>query len=432
MSLLNQNEPATTEADFQKTVLAGVEQITTEQKSARDKITAVLSDVTRLDGATKKAFEELSKLQRVANDQDANGKAFIKQLEQINAMVRRQARSSFGSGSQRIAADEQLRARLNLVVRQAVDNGDGRMKNAIGTLQKALGEDSSPGSTMIIGQLADEIYDTLAEYGVWTSFEVKRVGTKATSFPVKTARVAAGWLTSEAATIGDDTTKAGTTVNLSVLPLAALLNVSLQFLDDSEYDVTSDITDDFAQAAAFVLDDTALNADGTANSAYGGFTGGHSGGTARTAAAGNVTVETTDLADWLAVLATVDPQVLQRAAMWWMHPLQLVRALAVRDNNGRSIFLNALEAPAHGSIGSILGYPVKPSHAAPSTNVASSKVALFGDPRALVIPLRRDFSFEASDHHKWNTLQRSFRGYLRGAVGVRRATGLASFRLPAA
>lgn len=397
----------------------------------RTKQEQLLGDIGRLDKDTKKALEDITALKKTANDQQANTDEFVKKLKTFEALMRREQRMAFGNPVQRVQADEKLRAQFNLAVRAAV-NPDGRLKEAVGVLTKALGEDSSPGSTLLLNEIADEIYHTLATYGVWSGFKVQRIGTKTLQVPVKTARVQAGWLTSEAATIGDDTNKAGATSNVSVLPFAALLNVSLQLLEDAEYDITGDIMEDFAEACAFVLDNTVFNADATNNSTYGGFTGIFGGGTAATAANGNVTVEKLDFEDITRVLLAVDPVVLQRQAKWWMHPQILVRLLSIKDGNGRPIFLTALEAPAAGNIGSILGYPVVPAFAAPSTNAASAKVAAFGDPNAMLIPLRRDYTFEASDHHKWNTLQRSFRGYGRAAVKLRSATGMAVLTLPAA
>ena len=95
-----------------------------------------------------------------------------------------------------------------------------------------------------------------------------------------------------------------------------------------------------------------------------------------------------------------------------MHPHVMAYALGVKDDNGRPIFQTALEKPTHG-IGNIFGYPVKMVSAAPSANAAEAKVAVFGDPRAYCVGVRKNFEFEASDHARWNTYERSFRGVAR-------------------
>lgn len=399
--------------------------------SVQKKQQTLLDDIGRLDKDTKKALEDITSLKKIANDQQSNADKFIEKIKTFEALMRREVRSAFGSPVARIQADDKLRSQLNLAIRAAV-NQDNRLKEAVGILTKALGEDTSPGSTLLLNEIADEIYNTLASYGIWSGFKIQRIGTKTLQVPVKTSRVQAGWLTSEAATIGDDTNKAGSSTNVTVLPFAALLNVSLQLLEDAEYDLTADIMDDFAEACAFVLDNTVLNGDGTNNSTYGAFTGIFAGGTACVAGAGNTTVENLDYVDVLRALTTVDPVVLSRQSKWWMHPQILVRMLGIRDGNGRPIFLTALEAPSFGALGSILGYPVVPAFAAPTTNTAGSKVATFGDPNGNIIPLRREYTFEASDHFRWNTLQRSFRGWGRAATKVRIATAFANLQLAAA
>ena len=415
---------------FQKTVAAGME----AQKSATDKLVA---EYDRLDGATKKAFEDLTLLKKAANDSQANFTATQRAIERIDAALKREARMAFGDPIKRITADPEHVLRINAAVRRAVDrNGDlsERWLKAQDPelVKRALGEDSSPGSTLIQSGLLNEIYDLLATYGVWNTFAVRRMGTKLTAIPVKTARPVAQYILTEGSgQIADDTNKAGSTSNLEVEVIAVLLDVSLQLLQDAEFDVTADVMADFAEAYAYRLDWSALQADGTADATDGGMTGAFAGGTAAGAAAGNTTVEATDLEDWTRALLTVGAGVLTRPCRWWLHPQMLIRALSVKDGNGRPIFLTANEAPTPGGIGSILGYPVTPAHAAPSTNSASGKVAVFGDPSALVVGIRSDYAFEASDHHKWDYLQRSFRAYGRAGVKIRAATGLSVLTLAA-
>jgi HK97 family phage major capsid protein len=108
-----------------------------------------------------------------------------------------------------------------------------------------------------------------------------------------------------------------------------------------------------------------------------------------------------------------------------------VRALSVRDGNKRPLFMTALEAPAAGGIGSILGYPVVPASAAPTTNAASAKVAAFGDPQGQVVGIRNDFEFAASEHHRFDYDQIAYRGLARFGNKIRSATAFAVLTLPA-
>lgn len=416
------------ETEFQKTVLDGIG----GQKRTTDSLVA---DFDRLTKETKGAFDELTVLKRHANDSSAAMAETKRALERIDGLLRREARMAFGDPIKRIQADERMRLSLNAAFRLAVDSsGDMqrllRQKFPAEIVGRALGEDSSPGSTLIDDALASEVYDTLAMYGVWNTFRVQRLGTKQTKFPIKTTRPVAGYVLTEGAQISDDTNKAGASVTLEAEVIAVLLNVSLQLIQDAEVDVTADVLDDFAEAVAYRIDWSALAADGGSDATDGAMTGIFGGaGTAAAAASGNTTVATTDLEDWTKCLTTVDPAVLSRQARWWMHPQILVKALSIKDSNGRPIFLTANEAPTPAGIGSILGYPVTLAHAAPSTDSASAKIAVFGDPAGQVVGIRQDFTFEASDHHGWDTFQRSFRGIARAGTKVRRALAFAVLTL---
>lgn len=418
--------------ELQAKVAAGVQKIGDDVKAVKTKQDELVQNYDQLDKSTKKVFEDITALKRTANDSDADFKKMLRKMDEIDARLRAEVRNAYGDPARRISSNEDLRLRLNAVVRLAVNNSSGDMRSLVKNkfpsefVTKALGEDTSPGSTLINNALANEIYDTLATYGVWNTFAVRRVGTATTKFPVKTARVAAGYILTEGGSISDDSTKAGTSVNCTVEVIAALLNVSMQLLEDAETDITGDILNDFAEAYSYVMDWSCLQANGDADATDGGMTGIFGGGgTASVAASGNVSVETLDMEDFQKCLYTVDAGCLSRPCRWWVHPQILVRALSVKDGNGRPIFLTATEAPTAGGIGSILGYPVTPCYAAPSANTTSSKVAVFGDPNAQVVGVRTDFKFEASDQHRWNTYERSFRGVGRSGNKIRKAGGFA-------
>lgn len=407
---------------FEERVIEGIEKVETAQQS-------VLKDVSRLDGETKKSLEELTRVKNAMNDQQAE---FTKAMHRMNSMLARERHLAFGDPIARIERDERLSKALNLLVRQAVTGPDNHLKGQIESLRKALGEDSSPGSTVIVDDLLREVYDTLARYGKWSTLGVRRLGKLTTKMPVKTARPVANFVLTEGDPLADDTNKAGTSVSLTVEVLAVLLNVSLQLLEDAETDVTRDVLDDFMEAYNYRADYAAFVGDGTADATHGGFTGLFNFGTAAVAAAGNVSVATLDLEDFIKCLTTVDPVVLERSAKWWLHPTQLARIAGLKDGNNRPLFQTALEAPSPGAIGSILGYPVELVHAAPSADGVSKKIAAFGDPQSFVVGVRRDYGFEASDQHKWNTLQRSFRGWGRFGAKGRRALGTAILTTAAA
>jgi len=410
------------ETEFQTKVLESVEATKTKQEQ-------ILSDVGNLSKEGKTLLEDITKLKKTANDQQANFDGFLKKLSDFEKQMRREVKMAFGDPIERISRDEAMRTRFNIAARLAVDL-KGDMVKLCEPLVKALGEDTSPGSTIIDDALSTEIYDTLSTFGIWSTLAVQRMGTKQTKFPVRTARPVANFILTEAGTISDDSNSAGTSVTLEVELIAALLNVSRQLIEDAEIDITRDVMTQFAEAYANRLDVMAFTADGTADALNGGQTGVFQAGTVVSATAGEPTVELCDLAEFQTMLLTVDPIVLNRASKWWMHPHVLVRMLSITDLNGRPIFQTALEAPL-GAVGSILGYPVILGLALPNANVATTRVVAFGDPNGQVIGIRSDYVFEGSDHHKWNTYERSFRGTGRAGTKNRRALAFSVLRLTA-
>jgi HK97 family phage major capsid protein len=133
--------------------------------------------------------------------------------------------------------------------------------------------------------------------------------------------------------------------------------------------------------------------------------------------------------DVLKCLTGVAGIVLARKARWWLHPTMLARFIGIQDAIGRPIFQTALEAPNYGSIGSLFGYPVTMLMAGPNTDSAGQPVAAFGDPNCVVVGVRTDFNFEASDDFKFDQFERAFRGTGRAGVMGRRTDGAAVLKL---
>lgn len=419
------------------------EVILDQVKSVRSHIDEQFADIGNFQKETKTALEELTKAKNSFAGLSSDLETVQQTMKRLQLQLGRERQLAYGNPIERIARDPEKRARFNAAVRLAVSDHRGDLDETakaickeLGIEAKALGEDTSPGSTVIDDALANEIYDSLEMYGAWATLGVRRLGTKQTKFPVKTARPIAYYLLTEADTIADDANKAGTSVTAEAEIIACLINVSLQLLQDSTFDVTRDVMDDFIQAFNYRLDYSAFQgagtATGTAAKLHGGVTGLANFATAHTLEATENTMEEADLENFMSMLTTVDVEVLNRGAQWWLHPFHLVRTLAIKDSNGRPIFLTALEAPAPGKIGSILGYPVNPVNAMPSANTAGTKVAVFGDPSAYIVGIRQDFQFEASDHARWTTYQRSFRGVGRATGKGRKASALASMVLGSA
>ncbi len=411
--------PTMTNQEFQAKTLAAVGKVRETQES-------LVQRFDNLDKETKKTFEDITKVKNDFQGFDSQVKELQNAIKKLNLQLTLEARmANHGTAmslGQRIARNKEHAKGLFAHIAKLVNMPDAA--------QRALGEDTSPGSTLINDDLYAEVYDSLLRYGAWSTLGVRPVGTKNTKIPVKTARPTANFILTEGGTISDDTDKAGTTVTLEVEVIAVLLHVSLQLIEDGEIDIVADVLDDFIEAVNYRADFASFQGAGTANGTHGGVTGLFGFGTAVTAAATRTTIAATKYDDWLKCLTGVDAAVLQRAARWWIHPTLAAAAIGVQDLNGRPIFQTAMEAPG-GGILNLFGFPVTLVGAAPSTNAASAKVAAFGDPRAYAVGMRKQFTFEASDHFRWNTLERSFRGHCRfDGVGAK-ASALTVLGLPA-
>lgn len=413
------------EGKFRSVLLGQASEAAAKVKEIQVEIDGKIGDWSK---ENKTVAEEFTLLKNKTTEVEKLGPA-LKKLMDARQREYHMATASM-SPVRRIQADPIKRAAFNLIVRMACNKG-GELNSQIEAIKKDLDTGNTPGSTYLNDKILPEIYDTLSSFGIWNTLGVRRLSSKTTNMPVKTARALATWL-DEATAITPDAAKGGTSTPCAVKKAGVLLLISRELLQDSEFDVTADVLDDFAEAISFRFDHSFFVADGTANNEDGSFTGVFEAGTAAPAAAGNITVESLDLEDFIRCLTTVAPVVLSRMAKWWMHPTTVARTLAVRDGNGRSIFLTGLEAPTYGGIGSVLGYPVVPGHALPSANVAGTKVAAFGDPNGYVVGIRQDIELASSADFSFDTDETAFRGIARAAGKIRRADAFAVLTLPGA
>jgi HK97 family phage major capsid protein len=403
--------PALDEKAFQDQVLKGLG----ESQKTTD---ALVANYDNLDAQTKSIFEDITKQKNEFTGLTGQISNIEQSFKKLSLQLRNEQRNAFGNPVQRILADPEKKNLLNAKIRAALGAplNEGH--------QKALTSASGAGATYLRDGLDTDIYDTLGTYGIWNTFDVKSVSTLNNKFLVKTARPNALYF-GEGVTITEDTAKAGTSVTCEAKGIKVVLSVPIELLQDSEVDLSNDILADFLEALAYRMDWSCLQADGTADSADGSMTGIFAGGTASVAATGNVSVETLDFEDYTKCMLTVDEGVLSRESRWWMHPRQLIRSLSVKDSNGRPIFLTATEAPTSAGIGSLLGSPVVSSFAAPTANTTSSKIAVFGDPKGLVVGLRTGIEFAQSNEAKFEDYESTFRGVARFGCKIRKAGAFA-------
>ena len=168
------------EVGFEERVLGGLGDMQRKQK-------AHLDDYSRFTSQTKQAFEDLTKVKQRLNSIGE----FESSLKRVELALRNERRLAFGDPAARIASDDELRTRLNAAVRLACKNPSIRAIGenlSQGLVQRTLTTGSTPGSTLVTTDLANEIYDTLEHYGIWNTFGVQRVSTGTTKFPVSTVR----------------------------------------------------------------------------------------------------------------------------------------------------------------------------------------------------------------------------------------------------
>lgn len=387
----------------------------------------LLGSYNQLTKETKTAMEELTKLK----NQQASMEQIMQSMRKLNAHLWNERRMAWGDPAKRIAHDEEKR---NLFIARLALSLDivQRAPEHIRAICKDLDTGNTPGSTYIANnELERDIYDLLASYGAFNQLDVRRVGAKTAELRLKTARVAALFV-DEAAQIGADSAKAGSKVTVTPGKIAALISVSSELLQDDIGGLVEDVLNDMAEAFAYRIDWISFTADGSADNVDGGFTGMFYGGTNRTAANGNTTTATLDYEDWLACIANLPVGLLQHGGCkWFANPVMVVKSMYVKGADGRPIFQSAIEAPNANSIGTILGYGVAPVAAAPSTDSAGGLVASFGDPRAQAVRIRRDITFDRSEHWAFDTDEMTFRGTARAGSKTKQATAFQILKLAA-
>ncbi len=423
------------EKEFQTKMIGGVEAIVKEQTEHKSRFQRVTDDLDRSDKEVKKALEELTKVKNTCNDFDVA----MKSMRKVQQAIAANAASSWRDPiAKALDANEGLGEFINASARAAAfpheyDKLPASWKKLLEEARaahKALtGVDSSLGQATIPSEWFKTIYDTLTEYGDWSSLDVIRVGARTNLVPVATARPQFYWIgagtggTGEGSAITEGAFT-GSSVTLSIQTLAVYLLVARELLADSSVDMAPYLMRQLIQSIAFGLDTASFIGAGTADQTNAGYYGIFNAASvntnlAATTAPGNTTVEATQLEDWQNATLTVSQVILQRAARWWMNPQTIIRALSVRDKNGRPLFQTYTEAPMPGGIGSILGYRVTLVAVAPTTNAAGATVAAFGDPQGQAVGLREDMEFATSDDIKFAENMRAYRALLRAGVKLK-------------
>ena len=393
-----------------------------------------LGEASRYDRRTKSSLETLHQTMR---SRSASQEDLRTVLSLVARELRREEHLAGFDPMQRILSVPWKREFINAAVRHLFAHKCEDIKltdEQRAVLKAGLGEDSSPGSTLISEAIAQELYDLLYTYGAWKTLGVVELGSKVNKFAVLTARPTALFLNTESGTMDDDANVAGLQTSADAEYIGALLNISLQWLTDASLDISQAFLMHFEESINAAIETAAFSGNGVADSTNGGITGifQHADPVVVTAGAGNVLAQDLDHVDVANTVAAASPVVLQRNPRFWTHPVFLPQLMKMKDGGGNpALKIRPLEETGTETLFDLCGWPLTLSAGCPSTNAAGSKILAFGDGRAMAVGIRSEFQLQASDDHKWNTLQRSYRGVGRATASMRKGSGFASLKTAA-
>jgi len=315
---------------FEEKALQAIDRIETRQET-------ILKDTSRLDGETKKAIADLDGAKLTINE-------FQQQLTKVQRKLDEQVRLNYTNPLDRICADEEKRNYITGSFRGPRHSAFGAGKADCGWRERFQPGRGGYGS-------GDEQPDLrrATDLRAMEHAGVVPVGSRTQILPIMTARPTAYWVNTQGAVINTEGAITGTSVTLTIREAAAYIPCADALLEDSDVDMARYLLDQLAQAVAYRWTGPALPGMARMMSPT-AITRDRSGGTAATAGAGNITSDLLDLDDFVRCLTTVSAGLLNRPCKWWIHPTILAKLALIRDNNGRSIFQNGLEAPAPGAV----------------------------------------------------------------------------------
>lgn len=399
-------------------------------KKTQGEMEAIEKSVAEL-GETKADAEELHKVIKNFDGLSADMKAFFQKSAQMETRLANIKREVSGDPLKRISEDDEFRALITapakamylrnkgFTVSKEIQENAARMADIISG--KALTGGATPGSIVINQELVKTIYQLVASYGRWDSFDVMRPGTRTTKIPVDSTDPVAVWATEGAAP--SEGSYAGSQVTLNIGKILVWMGVANELLEDDEIGLASHLAGKFARATAKKLDHACFVADGTADATHGDYEGIFEFGTAYALPTTVDSIAELTLAHFTGLVAGADEALAESEnSRWWGHGQILVQLLNVKDDNGRPLFQTSMDVPSAGGIGSILGYSFIKTNLAPKTVAAEAPFLAFGDPNGLGVAVRSDFEMAASDQVKFTEDQTVFRGRMRAGVKIKQAT----------
>lgn len=405
---------------------------------------AAVEEVERQVGEMNETKAEAEALQKAVADFDglsSDVKTFMGNMAKLESKLANVRREASGDPATRLSRDEEMRTLITAPARIAYLRNHNRtvpkeLLDAAQRMQsilegKALTGGATPGSAYIDDELITTVYQLVASYGRWAGFDVLRPGARTVKLPVDTTDPTMIWATEGSAP--SEASYAGSQVSLAIKKIYGWIGIANELLEDDEIGLAQHLATKFARATAKKLDHACFAADGTDDATHGDYEGIFPFGTAYDLGTGDVAISNVTFEDFIGLVAGADEALVESPnTRWWVHPQILVQLLGIKDSNGRPIFLTALEAPAAGGLGSILGYPVITANAAPKAVAAEAPIAAFGDAMGLAVAVRRDMEMAASVDAKFTEDQTVFRCRMRAGVKIKQATAFEVLTLGAA
>lgn len=284
-----------------------------------------------------------------------------------------------------------------------------------GIVSKALAENvNSTGGALVPDEFVPDLIRLVEDYGVARSECRVRPMTRDTLIiPRRTGGVTANFIGEGASITQSNPTY--NNVQLTAKKLATLTLVSSELMEDAAIAVGDQVADEIAQSFANKEDDCAFIGDGT--STYGGMVGvevkindGNHAAGIFTAAAGNITWATLDLADFTGAMSKC-PRYAIRNAKWYIHHEGYHQAMHRLAGTAGGVTVQQIEG---GMQLMFLGFPVVPVLSMNQTAAASEIVALFGDlSMAASFGDRRQMEIATSTDRYFDTDQVAVRGIER-------------------
>ena len=328
-----------TEEQFRSTVLKGV-------KDSGDKTSTLVTEHKTLKDQAEKAFKDLADVTKSAQEQAAKIIALEKSL--VAAQRNFDPREDVKEWLKRAYPDECKH------VGEMIRKGE----RSFSLVQRAESTTTQP--AIVPQEFSNVIYSRVVQYGAFKRLDCHPMSAGVENLVVETDEPVAVWVPENG--VIPETALGLAPVGITAKQMGVILGISNQLLQDSDVDLGAYISLKFSRAIAGRADYTAYMADGSSDAGglNGGFTGLFNSGTVVSAAAGHTTIGAMGLDDIINLVTSVPEAVLEANPAWFVNPLLLPQFLGIKDGNGRPIFLNALEAPAYGAIGTILGAPVYP------------------------------------------------------------------------